>query len=203
VTGAARDGRSAAGQTARMTATTVYVALLRGINVGGRAVLPMADLRRVATGCGFGDVQTYIQSGNLVFTSSAPATTVATELGRAIAAEGGPKPGVAVRSHAQLAAVVAGNPYLDRSTDPKQLHVAFVVEGARPHAVDDLDLARFEPDELTVAEGETYLFLPNGMGRSKLAEVLGRQQGADATVRNWRTVTKLLDLATDLTRGPG
>jgi uncharacterized protein (DUF1697 family) len=177
------------------TAATVYVALLRGINVGGRSTLSMARLRQVATECGFGDVATYIQSGNLVFTSSATATAVAEQLEKAITAEGGPRPRVAVRSRDELAAVVAGNPYLEKSTDAKQLHVAFIVEGAEPHAAEALEIERFAPEELTVSGHETYLFLPDGIGRSKLAEALSRQKAADATVRNWRTVTKLLERA--------
>jgi uncharacterized protein (DUF1697 family) len=174
---------------------TVYVALLRGINVGGRTVLPMADLRRVATGCGFESVQTYIQSGNLIFTSSARAAAVAEQLELAIAAEGGPAPAVAVRTRAELSRVVDGNPYVERSTDPKQLHVAFAVRDAAPAAVDPSELQRFAPEELTVSGAQTYLFLPNGIGRSKLAEFLTRQKGAVGTVRNWRTVLKLLALA--------
>ena len=93
-----------------MPATSVYVALLRGINVGGRSTLPMADLRRVAAECGFGSVATYIQSGNLLFTATLGADAAAARLEEAIAAEGGPTPRVAVRSRAELAAVVAGNP---------------------------------------------------------------------------------------------
>ena len=174
---------------------TVFVALLRGINVGGRSKLPMSQLRQVAADCGFGAVQTYISSGNLVLTSSASAAAVAEQLEAAIAAAGGPQPRVAVRSRAELAAVVAGNPYVERSGDAKQLHVAFAVAGTEPRLPDGLDLAQFAPEELTVADREIYLFLPNGIGRSKLAEALARQHTADATSRNWRTVTRLLALA--------
>lgn len=173
---------------------TVYVALLRGINVGGRSMLSMDELRRAASGCGFGAVRTYIQSGNLLFTSADPAATVATELATAVAAAGGPAPRVAVRTRGELAAVVAGNPYLERSSDPKQLHVAFLVEGAEPTAL-ALDLDGFAPETLTVRGRETYLFLPGGIGRSKLAEALARPKTTDSTVRNWRTVTTLLGLA--------
>ena len=174
---------------------TVYVGLLRGINVGGRTVLPMAQLRELATGCGLGAVRTYIQSGNLVFTSSDPAGVVAGRLEAAIAAAGGPAPRVAVRSHAELAAVLAGNPYLDKATEATQLHVAFLVEGADPTPLDELDLAAFAPEDLTVRGRETYLFLPNGLGRSKLAEALARPKSTDSTVRNWNTVTKLHAMA--------
>ena len=177
-----------------MATTTVYVALLRGINVGGRSTLSMADLRRVASGCGFGSVATYIQSGNLVLTSTSGPDAVAARLEEAIAAEGGPTPRAAVRSRAELSAVVAANPYADRSTAATRVHVAFLAQGAEPPALDGIDLARFAPDELTVRGRETYLFLPNGIGRSKLAEALARLP-APATVRNWRTVTTLLSRA--------
>ncbi len=120
---------------------------------------------------------------------------MAGRLEAAIAAAGGPAPRVAVRTRDELAAVVAGNPYLERSTEAKQLHVAFLVEGAEPAPLDGLDLDRFAPEELTVVGRETYLFLPDGIGRSKLAEALSRPKSTDATVRNWRTVTKLLELA--------
>ena len=172
---------------------TVYVALLRGINVGGRTMLPMALLRELAEGCGLGAVRTYIQSGNLVCTSPDPAAAVAERLAAAIAGAGGPAPTVAVRSRDELAELVAGNPYLDRATEPKQLHVAFLVEGAEPPDRPDGD--RFAPDELTVVGRDCYLFLPDGLGRSKLAEALSRPKSTHTTVRNWRTVTTLLDMA--------
>jgi uncharacterized protein (DUF1697 family) len=178
-----------------VTGRTVYVALLRGINVGGRAALPMAQLRRLAEGCGFADVATYIQSGNLLFSTADPAEKAAAALEREIAAAGGPAPRVAVRSRPELAAVVAGNPYLDRAADPKQLHVAFAVRGAEPPSG---DMSEFAPDELTLSGREAYLFLPNGIGRSKLAEALSRRGGTAATVRNWRTVTTLLRLAEEI-----
>jgi uncharacterized protein (DUF1697 family) len=175
----------------------VYVALLRGINVGGRSALPMAQLRQVATECGFGAVRTYIQSGNLVFTSPDPAAEVAGRLEAAVAAAGGPAPRVALRTRDELAAVVAGNPYQELATDPKQLHVAFLVEGAEPVPLDGLELDRFAPEALTVAGREVYLYLPGGIGRSALAEALTRPRSTDATVRNWRTVTTLVDLAAE------
>jgi uncharacterized protein (DUF1697 family) len=149
----------------------------------------------VAVECGLGAVRTYIQSGNLVFTSPDPAGAVAGRLEAAIAAAGGPAPRVAVRSRPELASVMAGNPYLDKATQATQLHVAFLVEGAAPAPLDELDLAAFAPEELTVRGRETYLFLPNGIGRSKLAEALARPKSTDATVRNWNTVTKLHTMA--------
>ena len=175
---------------------TVFVALLRGVNVGGRSKLPMAQLRQTAADCGFGAVQTYIQSGNLVLTSDRRPAAVAELLASAIVTEGGLRPRVAVRSHDELAALAAGNPYLARSTEPKQLHVAFLAGGTEPVLPAEPELARFAPEELTVAGRDTYFFLPNGLGRSKLAEAFSRRT-ADATWRNWRTVLALLKLADD------
>lgn len=180
-------------------AVTVFVALLRGINVGGRATLPMAELRRAAEGCGLQDVQTYIQSGNVVGRSTAAASDVATTLRGAIRELGGVDPAVALRARAEWAQVVAGNPYVDRADDDKQLHVAFAVDGVTFTADPELDAAAFAPEELTVRSQETYLYLPNGMGRSRLAETFNRRgRGKDFTVRNWRTVRKLLSMADDL-----
>src|SRR5580765_7299005 len=99
-----------------------YVALLRGINVGGHGRMRMADLRQMAAGCGFTAISTYIQSGNLAFASPDPAATVAARLAAVVVTQDGRRPPIAVRSHAELAELFAGNPYLTRTTDPTQLH---------------------------------------------------------------------------------
>ena len=106
---------------------TVYVALLRGVNVGGRSSLPMAELRRLTEECGFSDVQTYVQSGNVVFEGSGSAAAVAKRLRAAIAGATDLDPEIAVRTASQLAAVVADCPFDDTSS----VHVTFLVEGAK------------------------------------------------------------------------
>lgn len=170
---------------------TVYVGLLRGVNVGGRSQLAMADLRRIAEGCGFEDAKTYVQSGNIVFRASGSAAAVAKRLRTAIAAETPLDPGVAIRTAAQLAKVVDKCPF----DDTDHVHVTFLVEGAsasRP----SVDPDRFDPERYAVKGREVYLYLPNGIGRSKLAAALSKGKSATAgTSRNWRTVTKLFDLA--------
>lgn len=176
---------------------TIYVALLRGINVGGRSTLAMGDLREMAASCGFTDVATYIQSGNVVFRSSASATSVATDLRRAIASAGGVDPAIAVRTRTQLTKVVAANPYVDRADDDKQLHVSFAVDGVR-FTTPDLDFAAFAPEEVTVRTHEVYLYLPDGIGRSKLAAQLSKRGQQDGTTRNWRTTKRLLAMADEL-----
>jgi uncharacterized protein (DUF1697 family) len=169
------------------------VALLRGINVGGKSTLPMADLRRVAEELGYTHVATYIQSGNLVLRSSDGAAKVAKDLASAIAALGGVRPAVMVRTRAQLAKVVEANPFLRRGEDASSCHVMFT-EKAAAELVRDLDLGTYAPEEAIAVGKELYLLLPGGVGRSKLAIDLAKVKRAVGTTRSWRTATNLLDL---------
>jgi uncharacterized protein (DUF1697 family) len=173
------------------------IALLRGVNVGGRAKLAMSDLRAAAESCGFERVQTYVQSGNVVFRTSVRSTAkVAAQLAAAIDATTDVSPAVFVRTRDELAAVVTGNPYAARTDDPTHLHVVFD-EGTDP-VLGRLDLSSYAPEEATAVGRELFLYLPGGIGRSKLAADLARRKGAQGTARNWRTVTTLLDLADEL-----
>lgn len=178
------------------TPVMAMVALLRGVNVGGKAKLAMTDLREIVAGCGFDDVRTYIQSGNVVFTApvGADPDDVAATLATAIAAGSSVTPDVVVRTGDELAAVVDANPFLRRGEDPAHLHVSFTA--VEPDLGVD-DLARYAPEEAAAVGREVYLFLPNGMGRSKLAADLARRTRPAGTARNWRTVTKLLEMVGD------
>jgi uncharacterized protein (DUF1697 family) len=173
---------------------TVMVALLRGVNVGGRTSLKMADLRRVAEDLGYEDVSTYIQSGNLLLSTSDPAAQVADDLASAIAASSSVAPAVMVRTRTQLAKVVAGNPFLAQGADPAHLHVTFT-DGPAREGLARIDLAAYAPEDAAAAGDTLYLHLPNGIGRSKLASDLAKHKGTVGTTRNWRTTTKLLELA--------
>jgi uncharacterized protein (DUF1697 family) len=179
----------------------VMVALLRGVNVGGANKLPMADLRRIAEGCGYQQVKTYIQSGNIVLAAGDGDTAKAGgKLRRAIAERSGLDPAVIVRSRDELAAVVDANPFLHRGEDPAHLHVVFMEE-ASPLPLKDLDA--YAPEEVEVVGRERYLFLPKGLGRSRLAADLSRPKSPQGTARNWRTVTKLLEMADEIARSLG
>jgi uncharacterized protein (DUF1697 family) len=173
-----------------------YVALLRGINVGGNRMVRMSDLREIFAAAGAQDIATYIQSGNVVFTHlerSQP--TLAAELEKRIAKAAGFPVTVMLRSAAQLARVIADSPFPEADAD--HLHVAFL--SARPPAnLPPIDARAFAPERCAVVGRDLYLYLPNGMGRSKLAAaVLARPTaiGAAGTARNWRTVLKLSELA--------
>jgi uncharacterized protein (DUF1697 family) len=168
-----------------------YIGLLRGVNVGGHAKLPMKRLRELIESLGHTDVQTLIQSGNVVFSSSRPVTAVSIE--SALERELGLTVPVVLRTLAELERVVARNPF--PRADPPSLHVGFMTRTPSPAAVRGLDPGRFAPEEVAVRGLETYFQLPNGMGRAKLPSYVGRQLGVPTTVRSWRTVTKLLEIA--------
>ena len=170
---------------------TSYVALLRGINVGGSNKVPMADLRAVVAKLGYVDVETYIQSGNVVFRSSSKEAALVGQLEDAIARSFSLQIPVVVRSKAQLAAVLAADPFPDAASN--MAHVAFLSGTPSAKAVAALDPDRSPPDAFQVVGREVYLHYPNGSGRSKLTgDYLERMLDVRATVRNRNTVTKLL-----------
>ena len=182
----------------RKTTPDVHVALLRGINVGGKNKLPMKELARLFTNAGCKDVQTYIQSGNVIFrASSTAATRVPKTIANAITDEFGYTVPVVTRKADELLQIAKKNPFLEADKDPTKLHVAFL--SSKPSAAKTrlLDPTRSTPDEYTVRGSEVYLFCPNGMARTKLTNAyFDSKLGLVSTVRNWKTVTKLLELAT-------
>ena len=169
--------------------TTAHVALLRGVNVAGHGKVKMGDLRRVFEGLGYSNVSTYIQSGNVIFTGNASVGG----LERAIAAALGMNVVVVLRTAAQLKNVVRRNPFTE--VDVSKVHVGFMAKRPSAAVVETLDLERFLPEEVVVGGSDVYLHLPNGMGRSKLPDYVGRQLEVPMTFRNWNTVTKLVELA--------
>jgi uncharacterized protein (DUF1697 family) len=170
-----------------------YVALLRGVNVGGARKLPMKELVPALEELGLEDVETYIQSGNVVFRGPTGKAKLTTQLEQAIEQRFGLDVTVMLRTAAELKKLVGANPYVD---DVANVHVAFLDRKPAAAAVKKLDPDRSPPDELTVVGTEVYLHFPNGYGRTKLGgDYLERVLGVRATARNWRTVTKLLELA--------
>jgi uncharacterized protein (DUF1697 family) len=176
---------------------TTYVALLRGINVGGRKRVPMQTLRDLLTGMGCEDVRTHLNSGNAVFSHpDGGAEALAAELEQAIARELGLSVSCLVRSGRDIRRVVDGNPFIGRDVDPSRFLVTFLAGPADPAAVADLDPAAYAPEEFVLGAWELYLHCANGIRDSKLAKVLTeRRLGTVGTARNWNTVTKLADMA--------
>ena len=173
-----------------------YVALLRGVNVGGRNKLPMADLRDIFSAAGYSAVQTYIQSGNVVFEAEQDLAGRTPEIvTESIRRRFGYETVVVVRSREELRQVAASNPF-DTSGDPRFLQVAFLGDTPDAEAVSRLDPQRSPPDAFAVRGRHVYLHYPAGVARSKLTnEYLAAQLQPASTMRNWRTVLRLLELA--------
>lgn len=166
------------------------VALLRSVNVGGRKV-SMAELRELAESIGYTNVRTYIQSGNLIFTSGRKPRPSLLEA--AIADRFGIAVDVMLRSGTELERVLTRDPF--PSADRSRLHVGFLAAEPPAASVSALDRGRFLPEEFAVSGGEIYLHLPAGMARTKLPDYLLRGLKVPMTIRNWNTVTKLAELA--------
>jgi uncharacterized protein (DUF1697 family) len=160
-------------------------ALLRGVNLGKRQV-KMADLRAAVESVGHSDVETYLQSGNVVFTPAGSTDGLATGLTEAL----GMEIAVVLRTGKELARVIHANPY--DVDDPTKVVVTFLADRRPKKVLDGVDQGAFGPDEFTFTGRELYLKLPNGQARSKLMEALAKQDlGTVATTRNWRTVLAL------------
>jgi uncharacterized protein (DUF1697 family) len=172
-----------------------YVVLLRGVNVGGRGKLAMAQLRDTCTSLGCTAVSTYIQSGNVVLDSAMSADELAAALGPAIEEAVGFAPQVVIRTPAELDAVLAANPYPD--TDERFLHIGFMTKPPDKKAVAELEEVDVSPEGYRIVGREVYLNYVEGAGRSKkLARVpFERRLGVAITARNLRTVQKLVELA--------
>jgi uncharacterized protein (DUF1697 family) len=170
-----------------------HVALLRGINVAGKNLLPMKDLVALFEKAGCADVQSYIQSGNLVFTApSALLKRLPAAVQKAIADRFDLDVPVVLRSAAELEAVVDANPF----GAVEGVHVAFLADRPGAAAVAALDPARSPPDRFLVRGREIYLHCPNGLGRSKLTnQWFDSKLATVSTLRNWKTVLKLRDLS--------
>ncbi|KAA6222516.1 DUF1697 domain-containing protein [Streptomyces albofaciens JCM 4342] len=174
------------------------IALLRGINVGGHNKFPMARQRELFAALGYRDVTVLLQTGNIVFADpGTPPEETARRIEAGIAdGLGFPVP-VLVRTRDELAAAVAANPFPQAAAEPKTLHVTFLSDvPADPSPLEVLDSGAYAPDRLRLIGRELYMWCPNGVGRSKLADTVSRTRlGVTATARNWNTVTKLLALA--------
>lgn len=173
-------------------ATQRYVALLRGINVGKAKRVAMADLRALLQGLGCTDVRTLLNSGNAVFSAPAqPPAALARRIEAALLATLGVQAAVVVKTAADLAAVVAGNPLGAVATDPSRLVVAFTADAAGLRALRTLAEGDWGDEVLHVGEHAAYLWCANGILESKLAVALLRGLGATGTTRNWGTVQKI------------
>ena len=166
---------------------SVFIALLRAVNVGGTGKLPMADLVRMAEALGFRDPETYIASGNLIFEWEGSEEAVTAELQRALAAYAGREVGVMVRTSVEMAAILEANPFAD--DPPERTAVVFLAAAPPDNAV--AGVVGRTNEQIRPGRREFYIFYPDGMGRSRMR----MPAAAGGTARNINTVRKLVELS--------
>ena len=180
---------------------TIFVSLFRGINVGGNRIVKMPDLKALHEALGLQNVVTYIQSGNVIFTSD---TTDTTQLERDIEAAFSEKFGfhshVVVRSLSDIQALIANTPFqnsLDK--EAKWIAVLFLSTHPADNALAEIRKAYSGPEEIVISGKDVYLYYPEGVGRSKLTSaLLDKKLQTHGTARNWNTVLKLQELSVSL-----
>ena len=175
---------------------TTYIALLRGINVGGKNSLPMKELVAVLEKLGAANVKTYIQSGNAVFESD---TQNASTLCRKISAEVKQlrsfEPHVLLLKSQELEKAIENNPFPEAEGAPNTLHVGFLDSASQHPDLKKLESLKSASEEFRLEHKVFYLHTPDGLGRSKLAGSVEKVLGIPMTFRNWRTVCKLREMA--------
>jgi uncharacterized protein (DUF1697 family) len=170
-----------------------YVVLLRGINLGHHNKVPMADLREIVGDIGCTDVATYIQSGNVVATSTLAAQTLASRLESALEEHFGFRPRTMVRTASEIRDVLAKNPFAHQDTG--KVHVGFLT-GSLGKNSQVPTTTESGADRAMIIGAHIYLYYPNGVGRTKMTQTpMWRAISDDCTVRNLRTVTKLAEMA--------
>jgi uncharacterized protein (DUF1697 family) len=173
---------------------TVYVAMLRGINVGGQKSIRMENLRTSFEELGYRNPRTYVQSGNIVFnTAASTEAELSRKIREKILKDYGFQVAVVIRSSSEMSKIVRANPFLkDRGIDPSKLHVTFLSDLPAKPALSRMDPLNGAPDQFRILGREIYLHCPNGYGRTKLSNnVIEKALSVPATTRNWNTVSTL------------
>lgn len=179
-----------------MSTMPSFVALLRGINVGGNNPLPMKDFARLLQALGAQDVQTYIQSGNAVFRmDDAHCDKLAAQIASAIQQACAFEPMVLVMPLQQLEQAMAHNPYPEAQVPGNTLHLGFLAQEPAQADRGKMEALRAESERYALIDRVFYLHAPDGIGRSKLAARAEKLLGVGMTMRNWQTVQRLAELA--------
>ena len=176
-----------------------FIALFRGINVGGHNILPMKELRAVLENLGLANVKTYIQSGNVVFQSEMSSTnSLSRDISTAIRRSHGFTPQVLLLSVEELQQAIASNPFPEAESEPKTVHLFFLASTAGNPDVERLETLKTDTERFRLIDRVFYLHAPDGIGRSKLAANVEKAIGVAVTARNWRSVNKIRSMAADL-----
>ena len=173
---------------------TICMSLFRGINVGGNRIVPMSELKSLHQALGFKDVITYIQSGNVVFSSDATnSAQLAGQIEESFAQKFGFQSQVMVRTSAELQEIIASNPFQNQpEKEPKWVAVLFLTTRPESSALEDLKKTYSGPEEIYLIGQELFVYYPDGIGRSKLTlPLIEKKLKTVGTGRNWNTVLQL------------
>jgi uncharacterized protein (DUF1697 family) len=175
----------------------VVIALLRGVNLAGHHQIKMEVLRALCESLGLRDPQTYIQSGNVVFsTTERDLPKLARRIEAAIEKKAGFRPDVILRTTDEVRHVISKNPFCKRAgIEPAKLIVTFLADEPAAQVREQVLGIKGHPEEIHVRGRELYIYFPDGMGQSKLNPVLSRILKNTGTARNWNTINKLLQMA--------
>ena len=178
----------------------VYVALLRGINLGGHKKIKMDELRAALAAMGFDDVKTYIQSGNVVFKAAKISDkALSKKIEATILSKFGHSVSVIIRTAEEIEQLIANNPFLKQpDIDQTKLHVMFLREPPAQSAVQQLETLVLKPDQFRFLGKELYFYLPNGVAESVvMKKPIDRVLAIPTTMRNWRTVNTIQQMCAD------
>lgn len=177
----------------------IYIALFRGINVGGNNLLPMKELVTLLEGLDLHNIKTYIQSGNVIFQSTERSSELlALKISKAIHHSHGFEPKVWLLDATALKKAIKSNPYSEAESEPNTLHLNFLATAPTHPDLKSLELFKANNERFQLIDEVLYLHAPDGVGKSKLFANLEKKLGVPMTSRNWRTVCKLLDLASEI-----
>lgn len=175
-----------------------YIALLRGINVGGHNKLPMKELRQLLEDTGFGNVKTYIQTGNIAFKSEKNTAELAEIIQTAIENSYSFAPHVLVLGVGDFEKAMTSNPFAEAESEPKTLHLYFLDAEPQNPDLNLLEEIKKGSEQFMLKGRVFYLHAPEGVGRSKLAARAEKALGVAATARNWRTVSKIMIMGAEI-----
>ena len=179
----------------RLQLMQTWIALFRGINVGGRNKMPMAVLAKTLESVGCISIRTYIQSGNVVFLSSLRSkATITKRLDDATEAQFGFRPNIFLLTDTDFRSATANNPFTDAILEPKTLHFFFLDSKPDSPNIKDLAELAIPSERFQLIDAVFYLHTPDGFGRSKLAAGLERKLGVPATARNYTTIHNLSEM---------
>jgi uncharacterized protein (DUF1697 family) len=173
-----------------------WIVLLRGVNVGGKNIVPMKQLADMLLGLSCQNVQTYIQSGNVLLQHhESNSQTLSKQIAEQMEQSFGFKPQILLLTLAQFKSAAANNPFPVAESEPKTLHIFFLAEPTTVLTLEPLTVIKKESESFLLVGQVLYLHAPEGIGRSKLAAKVERILAVPTTARNWNTVGKLLSLA--------